>query len=354
MVKRLGVPEKRTGGVITAQHVLRFTSIVVGIVGLTVLGLVYYRRAFAPREAPQATKPQPAEAKGASNDAIAGAIRVALADNGDNAAKRRDYVVDMAPSDVRRVPQGGLDAFLGPVLDGSTPAFLQFCKLLDKVEKHLPADDPEMTSAREVPLSRLDADPEKYRGLPVTVRGKIAFLRRKAMPDNPSGIKEVLEGELDVPGEGRCVFAASRVVALREGQEVVVHGLFMQMLTRRATGGGETRAPLVVTSHPLRVPAAEAAGGAASVMITIVSVLFVVYFVMMFMLRRKAQRRNPILEARRKVRGLVRPTPVADGDAPVDAEPPAAEAEPPAPDAQAIPPEEDAYKNDEHGPGQSG
>ena len=152
-------------------------SIVVGMVGLVVLGLAYTRR-MSSHEEPGPRQENEAKKRPASNEVIAGALRVALAESaektGDNGAKRPDYIMDMETGEFRRVAEDVRDAFLGPILDGSKPQFLQFCKLLEKVHKHLPADDPKMVDAIEVDLRELSANPEKYRGFPVTVRGTIA------------------------------------------------------------------------------------------------------------------------------------------------------------------------------------
>jgi len=335
MVKRPGMPETPRGGAMTAQHVLRFVSIVIGIAGVTVLGIAYYQRATTPA-APASETTKPETRKPASDEAIRGALEVALAESAanrdDNGAKRAEYAFDPQSGELRRVNDDLRSAFLGPILDGSDPSFLQFCRLLEKVNRHLPADDPTMEAAREVDPGELAADPEKYRGLPVTVRGTVAYRQRQPLPDNPTGLKAFVEMEIDVPGQGRCVVAASRVSEQAEGQAVVIHGLFMQMVTRKAKGGEKITAPLLITSHPIPVVPRKGVATGTSVMITIVAVLFVVYFVMMFMLRRKSQRRNPILEARRKVRAL------------------AAQRK----EGETAPDETEAAESDEHGTGQPG
>jgi len=323
MVKRPGMPETGRGGGITPQHVLRLITILVGIVGLSVLGLAYYRRHFAAKEPPK-TQATPGP-KSTGTDA-AGAPE-------DNATAVRSYPVDTRSAQLLSPREEVKSAFLGPILDGPKAGLDQLGRLVQKVEKHLPADDPVMVDAREVSLKRLAADPDKFREQQVSVRGTLAYLKRVRIPENAFGIRNVVEGELDVAGEGRCVFVASRSVQIEEGEEVVVRGLFMQMLTRPGAAGGQVQAPLVVTSHPIRVASQKDATALASTMITIVVVLFMLYFVMMLMLRRKSQRRNPILEGRRKVRELMRSS---RGETPAE------------------PLEEDSENDDEHGAGQPG
>jgi len=319
MVKRPGMPETPRGGAVGAQRVLRIVTILVAVVGLTYLGLAYYEKVFKSRATTQPAEDAKSEGaaapKGKANllDLLAEADNEAGVDLRYNPATK-DYEL-VRP--VVKTP-GEIEALYGPILDGATINSGQLHRLLKRVEKTLPASDRFMREAREVSLRALQENPQKYREMPVTLRGRLHYVRRVPFAGD---FPEILEGRVLVGDEGFVSFKASRVVPLQEGQQVVIHGLFMQLVTEATTGAHQVQTPLVVTSHPLRVRPGEGGGSAASMMVTLVATLFVVYLVMMFWLRRKSQRRNPILEARRKVRGLVRRLPADDEPTPDDDDP---------------------------------
>ncbi|HUV38604.1 MAG TPA: hypothetical protein VMY39_03280 [Planctomycetota bacterium] len=324
MMRHGGRPETPRGGAASAQRVLRILTLLVAVVGLTYLGVAYWERGWR-REAAEPEKTDVAGAAPAPAEKSDVTARVADDDNETRLDLRynprtRDYEQVHEPS-ARGTPKTPteLDVLYGPILDGPTINSGQLHRLLKRVTTTLRADDPVMRGAHTVSVAALQQHPDKYREMPVTVRGKLRYVSRVTFAGE---FPEILEGQVLVPGQGVVRFEASQLAPLEVGEHVVVHGLFMQLLTESAERGGQVKTPLVVTSQPLRErPAAMEGPLPASAMIGVVVVLFVIYFVMMFWMRRRAQKRNPILEARRKVRGLVRREPSAgDFEAPGDDE----------------------------------
>lgn len=306
MGKRLDMSGGRRSGPLRAQHVLRLISILVGIVGVTYLGLAYYKRTWSrkprfPVEAPSGVKAVPAR-------------RI-----DDNATGYVEYEIDLRtfplPGSADNAPTTPPDdnaadvaAIVGleSIKDGATIEPQPLYYLLRQVEERRPADDLFMRRVPVVTLAELRADPDRFRAKPVTIRGKIIRLKRSTLAENPSGIREVLDGDLLVGQEGICMFLASRIAPVRENQVVDIHGIFMKLVRYSGKGGRQEDAPLVITSHPAPVCAPRGAVRKfpTKTIFTILVVLFVVYFVMVIVLRRRQQAVNPRLQARRKTGGF--------------------------------------------------
>lgn len=295
MPKRLNMTGKGRGGPLGLQTILRLMTILIVIVGVAYLGPIYYRRIFGAKPAPAVTP--------------------------DNTTEEVTYDIDLrrfplptSPDNLPVVPSSDDNAAdvraivgLESIRDGATIEAQPLYYLLREVETRRPADNLFMRRAPVVALSELRADPDKFRLKPVIIRGTIGRVERSSLAENPSGIREVLEGELVVGREGICMFITSRVGRVRVGQTVELRGLFVKLVTYGAKGGTQESAPLVVASHPV-FAGAEGKGpvGGASWhgLLVVLVLLFVVYFVMMFVLRRRQQGRNALLEARRKARRL--------------------------------------------------
>ncbi len=307
MAKRLNITGQARGGPLGVQTVLRLMTILIVIIGVAYLGPIYYKRIFH-------AKPEPAPGTGAPT----GTVLPRLA--ADNDAGEVTYDIDLRhfplPKSADNAPVSaasddnasevaaivGLDA----IQDGAAIERQPLYYLLREVETRRSADDLFMKRAPVVTLAELRADPDKFRCKPVTVRGKIIRLESSTLPENPSGIREVMEGDLLVGREGICMFLCSRRVSLRINQEVAIHGLFMQLVRYAAAGGRQEDAALVITSHPSILGAARGKRMPVSLntLIGILVMLFIVYFVMMLILRRRQQSRRTLFEVRRKARQL--------------------------------------------------
>jgi len=307
MVKRLNMTGQTRGGPLGVQTVLRLMTILIVIIGVAYLGPIYYKRMFR-------AKPEPAQPTGTSPGSVLPRVAV------DNDAGEVTYDIDLRrfrlsrSADNAPVPAVtddnaaevaaivGLDA----IRDGAAIEPQPLYYLLREAETRRPADDLFMKRAPVVTLAELRAEADKFRCKPVVIRGTVNRVERSTLPENPSGIRQVLEGELVVGREGLCMFLTTRVGPLSVGQDVELRGLFMKLVTYASRGGGQDTAPLVIASHPVFLRTGKTASGGRSwdVLLTVLMLLAVIYLVMIFVLRRRQRSRNVLLEARRKARSL--------------------------------------------------
>lgn len=309
MGKRLDMSGGSRSGPSALRHVVRLLTILILLVGLAYLGVRYLKSLGS----------GPAISAGADTQEPGGTPRRIV----DNVTGEVDVLIDTrlyplpAGSDNAPGPPGppadnaaDVAAIVGlaSVRDGATIERQPLYWLLREVEERWPADDLFMKRAPTVTLAQLRADPDRFRAQPVTIQGRIIRLEVSKLPENPSGVREVLDGDLLVGREGICMFLASRNPGVRPGHLVRVHGLFMKLVRYAGKGGRQEDAPLVVTSHPVLVTAEGEAPRTYSphVLFGVLAALFVIYFVMMFVLRRRQQSRNALFEARRKARALTR------------------------------------------------
>jgi len=310
MARRPGMLSTFSGGPPpAAQRVMRIITILVVIVGGTYLGVTYYRT-FA-RRVPM---DRDGQIPGPSQT---GALTTAA----DNETGEKDYLLDTRTGLWASKPDNATaarpsfdnlseaEAIVGleSIRDGATIEPLPLYYLIREVEERKPADDLFMKRVPLVTLAQLRADPDKFRAKPVAVRGSIIRLDRSKLPENPSGIREVLDGDLLVGAEGICMFLSSRVVPVREQQYVEIRGLFMKLIRYSAKGNRQEDAPLIITSHPvlLRALGQEPGGSFPTWLITVLAVLLVAYFVLMFVMRYRRQGTNRQFEARRKAKELL-------------------------------------------------
>jgi hypothetical protein len=296
-----------TGPPPAAYRVIRLITMLVVIVGGTYLAVTYYktvsRRAGAGGEPPSRSE--------------AGTFPPVA----DNDTGGKEYVLDTRTSllvgkpDNITVARPSLDnasevaAIVGleSIRDGATIESLPLYYLIREVEERKPADDLLMKQVALVTLAELRADPDRFRAKPVAVRGTIIRVEKSSLPENPSGIREVLDGDLLVGREGICMFLASRLAPVRENQYVEIRGLFMKLIRYSAKGNRQEDAPLIITSHPVLIRTAgdDTERVFPTSLVTILAVLVVAYFALMFVIRYRRQGTNRQLEARRKAKELL-------------------------------------------------
>jgi len=318
MVTRPGAPMWSTQPPL-AHRVLRIISIGIIIVGVVYLGVAYCTR-YARRP-----RTRPGQGTGSGRGRFVADNTTRELDNTtvqvDNTIGETEYTIDLRtfrlperPDNVAATPTVSdnvtdVEAVVGleAVRDGAWIEPQPLFYLLREVEHRRPADDLFMKRVPVVRLAELRADPGKFRGRPVRVRGRIIRVERSTLPENPSDIREVIEGDLLAGQEGICMFVASRVVAVHTGQDVEIRGLFMALVAYAGRGGRHEDAPLIVTSHPVPLRTTQPVrreSFSPDLLIGVLVVLFVIYFVMMFVLRSRSRSRNRQLEARRKARTL--------------------------------------------------
>lgn len=295
MAKRSIMFASRGTGPSAAQQVIRLITILVVVVGVALVGIRYFVLSPKPEK-------KPPEEEGILIDTRTWPFPGAA----DNAVVAPP--VDDNAAEVEAIV--GLDS----IRDGADIEPQPLFYLLREVEQKCPADNLFMKRAPVVTPVELRKNPDKWRVKPVTVRGKLRHVETSTLPENPSGIREVLDGYVVVGREGVCRFFATRPGRFRKGQDVIIHGLFMQLLRETDKGERSSEAPLVVTSHLVTVPPPDAPVRPVSFtpIISALVGLGVVYLVLMYVLRRRQQRGNRLLEARRKARSLTSSRPESE------------------------------------------
>jgi len=305
MALQFGQNAGPVGHVLTAQRVLRVMTILVMIFGggylvyLKFFAAPKHRPAPEPASAAQSTQPaglQPGEVEYTIN------VEEFLRGRGDNAPASQ---AAPAKGDNATAAIVGLDAVKDGALIEPQPLYW----LLREVEDKYPADDVFMKRAPMTSLEELKAKPQDFRGKPVAVRGSIVRVERSSLPENPSGIRVVLDGDIVDPAHGMCSFLTTRIVPVANGSTVELRGLFMKLVSYKTMDGRTELVPLVLVSQPLVVRAAPASGnpgsGGPSWLISILVLLFVGYIALQFALRRKGAATNRAVDARRRAREML-------------------------------------------------
>ncbi len=308
MTFQFDTPATPRGRVHTVQRVLRIMTILVAVFGLS----FFAWRWMNPRQPKAAPAPEtPAVAPRLTTDNETeyelDLRTFPLPARGDNTT-----VTPAPPAPPDNISTTAAIVGVEDVKDGALIERQPLYYLLREADEKYPADDLFMKRVPLTKLADLRARPQDFRGKPVAVRGRVVRVERSSLPENPSNVRAVLEGEMVVPGEGVCMFITSRVVALRAGMTVEFRGLFMKLMTYQAVDGHMELAPMVVASHPTGGGAAAAAPSTSTIpsggggwLIGILVVLFVIYIGLQFMLRRKGAGTNRAIEARRKARELL-------------------------------------------------
>ncbi len=309
MTFQFDTPATPRGRVHTVQRVLRIMTILVAVFGL---GFFVWRWTNPPQPktpapaAPVATA-APSPSPDNETEYELDLRTFPLPGRSDNAT-----VATTPPPPADNLSTTAAIVGLEEVKDGALIERQPLYYLLREADEKYPADDLFMKRVAPTKLADLRRRPQDFRGMPVAVRGRVIRVERSSLPENPSGVRTVLEGELVVPGEGVCMFITSRIVGLRAGMTVEIRGLFMKLMTYKAVDGHMELAPLVVASHPTSgegtagtssSPAIPSGGGGW--LIGILVVLFMIYIGLQFMLRRKGAGANRAIEARRKARELL-------------------------------------------------
>jgi hypothetical protein len=167
-----------------------------------------------------------------------------------------------------------------------------------------------MLRAPKVSLRQVVKDPDAWRGRPVTVTGWVERTGAAELPENPSGVRKVLEGEIITPDRTLCSFTSSRAVPLAKGRFVVIRGLFLKVVDTEDPSGRSQLAMAVVTRDVKpatpEAPSSTSTGGEAKGpfpldwMIGIIVVLILLYFAMLVWARRRQAHFRERMEARRK------------------------------------------------------
>ena len=289
-------PAPKRNWAMTAQRALRVMTIVVAALGIA---FIAWRWMDPPRSAAART---PA----ATPDSVP-------AESGETVINLRNYPFgdNVTKTSAETDNAGAVAAIVGldAVRDNAPVARLPLYYLLREVEQKYPADDFFMKRIPEVKLRDLQAAPDAFRGKPVMVRGDVVRVDVSTLPENPSGVRTTLDGQIFVPGEGLCFFITSRTGTLRVGTSVELRGLFLQTVRYEAENHRMESAPLIVASHPLLTappaPALPASGEGVGALLGVLVTLFAAYVVIQFMLRRRAGSGNRAVEARRKARELL-------------------------------------------------
>jgi hypothetical protein len=131
-------------------------------------------------------------------------------------------------------------------------------------------------------------------------------IETSALEDNPSGVRKVMEGDVQVDNTSLCTFFSTRVGTVPVGLDVEIRGLFMKLTKHPgASGAAEQTVPLIITSQPVFLrpqdagPADETGTGTLGSMIALLAVLIVIYFAIQFVMRRRRKGAGGRAEARR-------------------------------------------------------
>ncbi len=199
-------------------------------------------------------------------------------------------------------------AGLEGVKDGAPIESASLYGLLWDVEFQRPADNWQMKKLPAVSVAQLVAHPEEYRGKPVCVRGDLYRLEKSSIESNLSGIRNVMEGELNTDN-GMCSFYWTRIPknGFSLGVDIEVRGIFMKLVKGADESGREVLVPLVIASGPSNPVQGKSSGnsdvtGGLELMIEILVVLVMLYFVMSFFRRRAINRAT---DARNRARERV-------------------------------------------------